>query len=457
MTPDAAALACRRSKSNREDLRADATVRAVAAVIRGRQRSTNRRGHGMQANLRKVLVAVALITPAPSAFADVIADWNEKAIAFVTPRMTPPAAQRVVAMVQVAMFDAVNSIERRYRPYLVQLPAPAAASKEAAAAAAAGSVLAGLNPQAQAELKAATTAYLSNVADGDAKSEGIRLGEVVAAKILEARAKDGADAADAYRPKTKPGVYVPTPTTVASMWPNVKPFAMTSPSQFRPGPPIALTSEQWANDYNEIRELGGRASSKRSAKQAEDARFWLITGPQSTDPVARQLAAVKGMNVIDNARYMALTAVALADAYIAVMDAKYHYDFWRPITAIRNGDTDDNPATERDATWQPIDNTPMHPEYPCAHCIGSAALAGVGEAVLGTADVSEIAVTSSSAPGVTHRWTNLHAYADEVAHARIWAGFHYRFSVRVGQDMGRKIGQYVVNTVMQPAAIADSR
>jgi hypothetical protein len=279
----------------------------------------------------------------------------------------------------------------------------------------------------------------------------------VAAKILETRAKDGADAADAYRPKTKPGVYVPTPITVTPMWPNVKPFAMTSPSQFRPEPPIALNSEQWANDYNEIKELGARTSSKRSAKQTEDARFWLITGPQSTDPVARQLAAVKGMNVIDNARVMALTAVALADAYIAVMDAKYHYDFWRPITAIRNGDTDDNPATERDATWQPIDNTPMHPEYPCAHCIGSAALAAVGEAVFGTADVPEIAVTSSSAPGVTHRWTNLRAYADEVAYARIWAGFHYRFSVRVGQDMGRKIGQYVVNNVMQPAPIADAR
>src|SRR5262249_8886082 len=146
-------------------------ARNVAAAIRRPEHSTSRE-QSMQANLRKVLVAVALITPAPSAFADVIADWNEKAIAFVTPRMTPPpAATRVVAMVQVAMFDAVNSIERRYRPCLVQLPAPAAASKEAAAAAAAGSVLAGLNPQAQAELKAATTAYLSNIHDGAAKSE----------------------------------------------------------------------------------------------------------------------------------------------------------------------------------------------------------------------------------------------------------------------------------------------
>ena len=158
---------------------------------------------------------------------------------------------------------------------------------------------------------------------------------------------------------------------------------MTSPSQFRPQPPIALKSEQWAADYNEIKELGGKNSSKRSARQTEDARFWLITGPQSTDPIARQLVAAKKMSVIDSARFMALVCGRAADAYIAVMDAKYHYDFWRPITAIRNGDIDDNPATERDATWQPIDNTPMHPEYPCAHCIGSAALAG-HRAALGT-------------------------------------------------------------------------
>ena len=221
----------------------------------------------MQANLRRALVAVALIASAPSAFADVITDWNEKAVAFVTPRMTPPAAQRAVAMVQVAMFDAINSIERRYRRYLAQLPAPAIASKDAAAAAAAAFVLAGLHPQAQGELKGATTAYLSNIPDGDAKSEGMRLGEVVAAKILKARAKDGADAADAYRPKTKPGVYVPTPITVASMWPNVRPFAMTSPSQFRPEPPIALNSEQWANDYKR-----SRSSAPGPAASAQPSR-----------------------------------------------------------------------------------------------------------------------------------------------------------------------------------------
>jgi hypothetical protein len=407
----------------------------------------------MYAN-RKVLLAVAMIVMSPTAFADVITDWNENAVTFVTPRMVPPAAQRAVAMVQVAMFDAVNSIERRYRPYLVQLPAPPTASKEAAAAAAAGVVLASLLPQTDGQVKGAMASYLAAIPNGAAKSEGIKLGEAVAARLLEVRARDGSDAPDAYRPKTTPGVYIPTPITVGSTWPNVTPFSLTSPSQFRPEPPIALTSERWAADYNEIKDLGAKNSTKRSARQTEDARFWLITGPQSTDPIVRQLVAAKKMSLIDSARFMALASVALADAYIAVMDAKYRYEFWRPITAIRNGGTDDSPATERDPTWQPIDNTPMHPEYPCAHCIGSAALAAVVETLLGTADVSEIVMTSSTAPGVTHRWTNLRAYTEEVSQARISAGFHYRFSTQVGQDMGRKIGQYVVQNAMQPAAVA---
>jgi hypothetical protein len=410
----------------------------------------------MPANLRKVLLAATMMCAAPSAFADVITDWNEKAVAFVTPRMVPAAGQRVVAIVQVAMFDAVNSIERRYRPYLAQLPAAATTSKEAAAAAAAGTVLVGLYPQ-EADLKGAVVAYLATIPDSDAKSAGIKLGEAVAAKVLEARAKDGADAPDAYQYKTKPGVYVPTPITVSSTWPNVKPFALTSASQFRPAPPIALNSEQWATDYNEVKDLGGKTSPKRSAKQTEDARFWLITGPQSSEPVVRQIVAAKKMSLIDSARFMALTAVAGADAGIAVFDAKYRYEFWRPITAIRNGDTDDNPATERDATWQPIDNTPMHPEYPCAHCIISGAVASAIEAALGTADIPEVAMTSPTAPGVTHRWTNIRVYNDEVSHARIWAGFHYRFSVRVGQDMGRKIGEHVVKNLMQPVTVAGAR
>ena len=160
---------------------------------------------------------------------------------------------------------------------------PRRARKEAAAAAAAGTVLLGLFPQAEGELKGALATYLAAIPHSEAKADGIKLGEAVAARLLAMRANDGSSAPDGYRPKTKPGVYVPTPITVASMWPNVKPFAVTSPSQFRPEPPIALKSEQWATDYNEIKSLGGKASTGRSAKQTEDARFWLITGPQSTD------------------------------------------------------------------------------------------------------------------------------------------------------------------------------
>jgi hypothetical protein len=411
----------------------------------------------MQANLRRLLVAVALSAPTSSAFADVITDWNEKAVAYVTGKMAPAAAQRIVTIMHLAMFDAVNSIEPRYRPYLTQVPASAGTSKEAAAAAAAGTVLARLNPAAEGEFRSAMAAYLAAIPEGDAKAQGISLGEAVAAKILAARAQDGADAPDSYRPKTRPGVYVPTPPMVSSTWPTLKPFAMGSPSQFRAAPPIALTSEQWAADYNEIKDLGAKASTKRSARQTEDARFWLITGPQSADPIVRQVAIAQKMSVVDCARFMALAAVAAADAGIAVFEAKYHYDFWRPVTAIRNGDSDNNPATERDAAWQPIDATPMHPEYPCAHCLVSGAVASAVEAALGTPDIPEVSMTSPTAPGVTHRWTNIRAYNDEVSHARIWAGFHYRFSVRVGQDVGRRIGRYVVDNVMQADVTTGAR
>jgi len=409
----------------------------------------------MKARYRNGLAAIALLGVAQPVSADVITDWNEKAVAFgVSRNMGPPPAERIIAMTHVAMFDAINSIERRYRPYLVQLPADQSVSKEAAAAAAAGTVLAGIMPPAQAEMKAALSAYLANIPDSPGKAAGIALGEAVAAKVLEARASDGARAPDTYRPRTSPGVYVTTAPTWAPQWPGVKPFALTSGSQFRPAAPIALTSKEWATDYNEIKELGSRDSKTRSAKQTEDGRFWLAVDGRVYYPVIHKIATAKDMNLLDCARLFALTAVARADALIAVFDAKYHYDFWRPVTAIRNGDRDDNPATERDAAWQPIDATPMHPEYPCAHCIASASLAGVVEAVFGTSEIPEVAITSPTLPGVTHRWTNVHAFSNEVSEARIWSGFHYRFSANVGQDMGRQIGQYVVKNFMQPVAVA---
>jgi hypothetical protein len=414
----------------------------------------------MPANIRKMLiVAAAMIGATPSAFANVITDWDEKAIAAVAPMSSlggtnPYLAQRMMALVHVAMFDAVNSIERRYRPYLVQLQAAPTTSKEAAAAAAAAAILATIDAKTAAEMKTALATYLDAITDGAAKEDGIKLGETVAAKVLEARANDGSNAPDAYRPRTTPGVYVPTPITISSMWPDMKPFAMAKGSQFRPKPPIALESKEWARDYNEIKDYGGQSSAKRTAEQTETARFWLVGPPVAYHPFVRKLVIAKQMDVVDSARFMALIGVGITDSIIAVLDAKYHYNFWRPITAIRNGDNDGNPATEREAAWQPIANTPMHPEYPCAHCIQSGSVAGVVKAVFGTMDIPEIAMTSPTAPGVTHRWNNMTAFTNEIASARIWSGFHYRFSTRVGTQMGLQVGDYIVKNVMQPVTTA---
>jgi hypothetical protein len=314
-----------------------------------------------------------------------------------------------------------------------------------------------LFPEEAKDLKTVLSGYLAQITDGPARIAGLKIGGEAAANSVEGRQGDGADAPDAYRPKTKAGVYVPTPTTASSMWPNVKPFAMTSPSQFRPAPPIALNSARWAADYNEIRSLGSKASSQRTARQTEDANFWLITGPVSYYPIARALVNSRKMDLVESARFMALVSTALADSYIAVFDAKYHFEFWRPITAIRNGDLDDNQATEVDATWQPIDNTPMHPEYPCAHCISSAALATVVEALLGSADIPQVSMTSATAPGITHQWGNVWDYANEISMARIYSGFHYRFSTEAGQNMGRQIGTLVVQKLMGEANLAQSR
>jgi hypothetical protein len=413
----------------------------------------------MLARREWMLLGLLLTAPMTAAAGNVITDWDEKAAGILQPGMTfpPPTVSRTMAILHVAMFDSVNSIEQRYKPYLVRLPSAPDTSKEAAAAAAGAAVLVKLAPDAAADVQSSLASYLATLPDGEAKSNGVKLGQEVAAKILEAREKDGASVADAYRPRTRPGVYIPTPITVGSQFPNVTPFALASPSQFRAKPPPSLKSAEWARDYNEIKDLGAKNSTKRTAQQTEDARFWLVVGPRAANPLPRQVVIAKNMNLLDSARFMALASVAAVDAIIAVFDAKYKYEFWRPITAIRNGDIDGNPATERDATWQPIDATPMHPEYPCAHCIVSSSIAAVIQGLLGTDEIPEVSLTSPFVPGVTHRFINLRAYSDEVANARISAGFHYRFSTVAGREMGQKIGAYVVKSVIQPAQTAMAR
>jgi hypothetical protein len=381
--------------------------------------------------------------------ADVITDWDAKATAVASPAAL---GQRELAIVDLAMFDAVNSIDRHYRPYQIQVRVTGPISPEAAAASAAAAALAALHPKSANDFKAALAEYLPGLAaTSEAVLAGRELGEAVALKVVESRANDGATATDPYRPKTRSGVYVPTATMVCPTWPMLRPFALATPTQVRPGPPVSLTSKEWAADYNEIKEYGALVSVKRTSAQTETAKFWLMTGPQAYHPIARQIVLARHLRLVDSARFMAVFAVALTDAYIAVFDAKYHYEFWRPVTAIRNGDIDDNPDTAPDATWQPLDATPMHPEYPCAHCILSSTAATVIEIMAGNQGLPELSLTSPTAPGVTHHWSNLDALTTEVANARIWAGFHYRFSTRVGIEMGHKIGQYVTTSILQPA------
>ena len=381
------------------------------------------------------------VAVASSARADLASDWDARASAVAS---VAGMGERELAIVDIAMFDAVNGIRRVYRPYLVHEAPPRPASPEAAAASAAATALAALHPLRAQEFQAALQADLAELKAPSADLDrGVRYGAAVAQRVLAARTHDGADAADNYRPRTQPGRYVPTAAMVAATWPSMPPFVIERPEQFRPGPPVALASAEWAADYNEIKAVGARDSATRTAAQTETAKFWLMTGAPAYHPLARQIVAARHMNLTDATRFLALYAAALTDAYIAVFDAKYHYEFWRPLTAIRNGDIDDNPATDINPTWQPLDTTPLHPEYPCAHCIESGAAAAVIESVLGSAPLPQLTLTSSTMPGVTHRWSDLQAFTDEVANARIWAGFHYRSSTVVGTAMGRDLGRYV--------------
>ena len=404
-----------------------------------------------------MLALLALFAATPAS-ANVITEWDATGVALIQGNAPAPpprvggatGGMRIIALMHLAMFEGVNSIEPRYQPFSGDPKPKVDASQDAAAASAAATVLTRLDPESAAKVRDALEKSLAVIPNGDSKDRGIKLGEESAIRVLELRANDGYNRPNAFRPITRPGVYTETMVTAGWECIEMTPFAMKSPDQFRPPPPIALTSEEWTKNYNEMKDIGEKNSTKRTPRQTENARFWLTVIPLSNQPLARQIAVAKNMSVVDTARFMSLVSIAEMDALIAVFDAKYHYTFWRPITAIRNGDIDDNPATERVATWQPIDITPLHPEYPCAHCILSGAESGAIAAVLGTEQIPEVSLTSPTAPGVIHKFTNLRDFNNEAADARIAAGFHWRFSTVVGSDMGWRIGAYTVQNRLQP-------
>ena len=387
--------------------------------------------------------------------ADVITEWNVKAGEIVVnARLGAPPATRVMAMLQTAVYDAVNAVTRRYPAGESRLEATSGASADAAVAAASRVVLAKLVPAQQAAIDSAYQAALAKIADGAEKAAGIAVGEKAAAAMLAVRADDGAAAGESYRPRATPGTYVPTTVPVTPQWPQRRPWLMKTAAQFRPGPPPGLASETWASDYNEIKALGGKTSSVRSAEQTEIARFWEATLPPIYHGIVRSVANAPGREVTRNARLFAAVAQASDDALIAVFEAKYHYHFWRPITAIRNGDLDGHDATERDASWTPFIDTPMHPEYPCAHCIVAGSVGAVLQADIGADPMPTLTTTSPTANGAARSWKSVDDFVSEVALARIYDGVHYRFSTTAGTAMGRQIGALAATKFLRggPAA-----
>ena len=395
-------------------------------------------------------LTIATLTGAVWARADVITDANVKAADIASKLPATPPAVRVMAYVQVSVFEAVNAITDRYPPLMAKINAPAGASVDGAVAAATRTALSKLMPPAyQAAIDADYAAALKLIADGPAKTTGIAVGEQAAAGCL-ARVDEGLTLPDTYRPHTAAGVYVPTMLPAVPNWGKRKPWAMSSGSQFRPGPPPGLTSERWARDYNEIKALGAKNSTQRTPEQTAIAKFWEATSPVVYWPVARSVAVAPGRDVTANARLLAIAAMAMDDGLMAVFDAKYTYNFWRPVTAIRNGDADGNDATERDPSWTPFIDTPMHPEYPCAHCIVSASLGAVLQAEIGSGPSPSLSSTSSMAGGAVRTWKTVADFTQEVAVARIYDGVHYRSSTEVGGAMGKQIGELAVKSFPKP-------
>jgi len=387
---------------------------------------------------RRLALSLAVLLLAPAVPADVVTQWSATSAELVSnAQLTPPVAYRAMALIETAMLDALESL-------------PAAAGErgpqalEPLVASACHVMLLELAPRQREAIEQAHAALLARVPAGPEREAALAAGARAAQALLAARGRDGAELPDSWRPETRPGVYVATARTVAPQWPERQPWTLERPAQFRPGPPPALEGALFARDYDEIRRLGGKQGSQRSEEQGRVAAFWEASQPTIYFSLIHALAEQPGRDPLRNARLLARVAQALDDALIATFDAKYHYGFWRPVTALRNGDRDGNPATERDASWQPLIETPMHPEYPAAHCSLAAAAAAVLSAEFGAQPAAGLRAQSPTAPGAVRRWTSFEEFVREVGEARILDGVHFRNSTEVGAALGRQVGEWTL-------------
>jgi hypothetical protein len=401
--------------------------------------------------LKAAIVGLTLISGATLAHADVIADWNKTAIEVMKAvNVGGNPWTRTLAMMHVSMSDAVNSVQDRYARFTPEIPTDPNASVEAAAAAAAREILMRQYPGQKARIDEAFATTLASVPDGPARAAGIALGEKVAATVFADRQNDATNVPDTYRPMTQPGVWVPTTPPLFPQYATAKTWGMQSASQFRPGPPPELSSALYARDYNETKDLGGMKSSKRTDAQSDAVRFWTQAnlGP-AWFQAATQVSARRGLPLAENARLFALMSMALANCFIVDWDAKFQYNFWRPVTAIRNGDQDGNDATERDAGWLPLNATPMHPEYPSQAGINAGAARGILESFFGSGPESLVATDIADAR-LSRQFNSFAQMAEEHKEVRVWGGIHFRSSLNVGEAMGQRIADHLVANYLKP-------
>lgn len=408
---------------------------------------------------KRIFLGIALLAlVAAASRADVVTDWNSEALdAIRADRLAPPIAARVLAILHAAIYDAVNGITQTHEPYFVTGKPAGVASVEVAVSAAAHKVLVALFPARSEALDALYAAKLDSFRDHPSRRIGIAWGESVAQAILDLRSGDHSNDVVSYTPRTGAGFWQPTPPANAPallpQWPLVTPFAMTSGAQFRPPAQPALESDRWAADYNQVKEIGSATSGTRTVEQTAIARFWAdgagtVTPPGHWNVIARDVAEQQGTTVEDMARLFALLNLAEADAAIISWDCKYQFEFWRPITAIRNGDLDPRSDTEKVADWTPLLVTPPFPEYTSGHSTFSSAGAAVLAAFFGSDDIA-FTTESEDLPGVVRSFTSFSGAAAEAGMSRIYGGIHFLSANEAGLSSGAALGAYVSSNFLR--------
>mgnify|MGYP006352199329 FL=1 len=426
----------------------------------GRINAHRARVHGIVGSI----LVVALISTsfggvsgaAPSDDVDptVIRDWNATMVATVVVDAGKANVEAFLwfGFVQAAVYNAVVGITRDYELYEWEKRGPRKASPEAAAAAAAHRVLLHYFPGSQGRLDAQLAASLAGVADGSSEQQGIAYGEAAADHIIELRLNDGRNAPITFDQAPAPGVWRPTPPANAPFFApwlgQVRPMLLASPTQFRPGPPPALTSGRYTTDFAEVKALGAKFGSSRTTEQTETALFVSDTGIGPFQVALRDLTARHAMDISDTARLFAAVDMSVTDAVIAVWDSKYHYGYWRPITAIRLADTDGNPDTDADPTWEPLFATPPYPDYVSGYTGVVGAMTGSISRILGGGQV-DLYITSAAA-GVTRHYVTASALNQDAIDGRMLLGIHFRTADVVGNNMGTQVADWGLDHYFQP-------